>query len=132
MSQYFVMVKIHDRKRLMRLSDIREVLSLMALTDIEGGDGGTCRGVANIRGEMIPVFDLAGREARLTPSRVVVVARIGAEHVGLLVDDVMEVMGIPDDHIAVRNIGGGRSSTMVRMDDEVMTVMEPADAVGSH
>jgi hypothetical protein len=60
------------------------------------------------------------------------VARIGAEHVGLLVDDVMEVMGIPDDHIAVRNIGGGRSSTMVRMDDEVMTVMEPADAVGSH
>ena len=71
-------------------------------------------------------------EARLSPTRLVVVTRIGSEHVGLLVDDVTEVIGIPDDHVAVRNIGGGHTSTMVRMDDEVMVVMEPADAVGNH
>ncbi len=129
MSQYFVTLKINDRKRLMRLSDIREVVSLMSLTTLEGGSGGTCRGVANLRGEMIPVFDLGGVDARLTPTRVVVVARVGSEHVGLLVDDVTEVIGIADDHVAVRNVGGGRTSTMVRLDGEVMTVMEPADAL---
>jgi len=132
MSQYFVMLKVQDRKRLMRLSDIREVVSLMALTAIEGARGGICRGVANLRGEMIPVFDLHGPDARLSPSRVVVIARLGVELVGLLVDDVTDVIGIPDEHVAVRNIGGGRTTTMVRMDDEVMTVMEPVDAVRSH
>jgi chemotaxis signal transduction protein len=131
MSQYFVLLKINDRTRLMRLSDIREVVSLMALTSIEGAHGGTCRGVANLRGEMIPVFDLVDANAPLTPTRVIVVARHGSEHVGLLVDDVTDVMGIPDDHVAVRNVGGGRTSTMVRMDDVIMTVMEPGDAIGN-
>ncbi|MBK9264821.1 MAG: chemotaxis protein CheW [Polyangiaceae bacterium] len=131
MSQHFVMVKIQDRKRIMRLSDIREVVSLMALSPIEGARGGTCRGVANIRGEMIPIFDLAGADARLSPSRVVVIARLGVEHVGLLVDDVTDVIDLSDEHVAVRNIGGGRTSTIVRMDDEVMTVMEPVDVLGS-
>ena len=130
MSQYFVMVRIDDRTRLMRLSDIREVISLMALTPIDGGRGGHCRGVANLRGEMIPVFDLAGPDASLAPSRVIVVTRLGSEHVGLLVDDVTDVIGIADDHVAVRNVGGGRTSTMVRMDDVIMTVMEPIDAIG--
>ena len=131
MSQYFVMVKIHDRMRLMRLSDIREVVSLMALTELDGQHGGTCRGVANLRGEMIPVFDMAGAGAPLTPTRVIVIARIGRDHVGLLVDDVPDVIGISEDRVAVRNVGGGRTSTMVRMDDVVMTVMEPVDAIGT-
>jgi chemotaxis signal transduction protein len=131
MSQYFVIVKIDDRTRLMRLSDIREVVSLMALTPIDGRQRGNCRGVANLRGEMIPVFDLAGADAPLAPTRVIVVTRLEGEHVGLLVDDVTDVIGIADDHVAVRNVGGGRTSTMVRMDEVIMTVMEPVDAIGT-
>lgn len=132
MSQYFVQVKIHDRTRLMRLSDIREVVSLMALTELDGVRQGICRGVANLRGEMIPIFDMVGAEAPLSPTRVIVVTRLGNEHVGLLVDDVTDVIGIADDLVATRNVGGGRISTMVRMDDLIMTVMEPGDAIGSH
>lgn len=131
MSQYFVIVKVDDRTRLMRLSDIREVISLMALTPIDGRQRGNCRGVANLRGEMIPVFDLAGAGAPLAPTRVIVVTRLEGEHVGLLVDDVTDVVGIADDHVAVRNVGGGRTSTMVRMDEVIMTVMEPVDAIGT-
>jgi len=115
----------------MRLSDIREVVSVMALATIDGGHDGACRGIANLRGEMIPVFDLAGTEAPLTPTRVIVVTRLGNEHVGLLVDDVTDVIGIPNERIAVRNVGGGRTSTMVRIDDVIMTVMEPGDAIGN-
>lgn len=116
----------------MRLSDIREVVSLMALTTIDGGRSGTCRGVANLRGEMIPVFDMTDADAPLSPTRVIVVTRLGAEHVGLLVDDVMDVIGVADAQVAVRNVGGGRISTIVRMNDVIMTVMEPGDAIGSH
>ena len=132
MSHFFVLVKVHDRTRLMRLSDIREVVSLMALTAIDGQRDEVCRGVANLRGEMIPVFDMAGADAPLLPTRVIVVTRLEDEHIGLLVDDVTDVIGVPDDHVAVRNVGGGRTSTIVRMDDVIMTVMEPVDAIGNH
>ena len=132
MSQYFVTLKIHDRTRIMRLADIREVVSLMALTTIDGARGGSCRGVANLRGEMIPVFDMADENAPLAPTRVIVVTRLGTEHIGLLVDDVTDVIGVPDEHVAVRNVGGGRTSTIVRMDGVIMTVMEPGDAIGTH
>jgi chemotaxis signal transduction protein len=132
MSQYFVMVRIHERSRLMRLSDIREVVSLMQLTALDGRRNESCRGVANLRGEMIPVFDLVDADAPLAPSRVIVVTRLGTEHVGLLVDDVTDVIGIPDEHVAVRNVGSGRTSTIVRMDDVIMTVMEPSDVIGTH
>lgn len=132
MSQYFVMLKIQDRTRIMRLSDIREVVSLMALTTIDGALGGSCRGVANLRGEMIPVFDLADANAPLAPTRVIVITRLGTEHIGLLVDDVTNVIGVPDEQVAVRNVGSGRTSTIVRMDGVIMTVMEPGDAIGTH
>ncbi len=131
MSQFFVTLKIHDRTRIMRLSDIREVVSLMALTTIDG-ERGACRGVANLRGEMIPVFDMVDANAPLAPTRVIVVTRLGSEHVGLLVDDVSDVIGIPDENVAVRHVGGGRTLTIVRMDDVIMTVMEPGEAIGNH
>lgn len=131
MPQYFVLLRINDRTRVMRLADIREVVSFMALTPIEGLHGGTCRGIANLRGEMLPVFDLAGPHAPLAPSRVIVVARHGNEHVGLLVDDVTDVLNVPDEHVSIRNVGGGRTSTMVRVNDVIMTILEPNDAIGS-
>lgn len=102
----------------------------MSLAKIDGKHDGACRGIANLRGEMIPVFDMAGSDAPLTPTRVIVVTRLGNDHVGLLVDDVTDVIGIAEEHIAVRNVGGGRTSTMVRMNDVIMTVMEPVDAIG--
>ncbi len=114
----------------MRLADIREVVSFMELTPIDGMHAGPCRGIVNLRGEMLPVFDLAGPNAPLVPSRVIVVARNRNEHVGLLVDDVTDVLTVPDEHVAIRNVGNGRTSTMVRINDVIMTVLEPSDAIG--
>lgn len=112
----------------MRLSDVREIVSLMALSE-PPGRGGNCRGVANLRGEMIPVFDLGGPSARLSPSRVILVARAGADIVGLIVDDVQDVVHVPDEHLAIRPVGGGRSALVVRVDDEILNVMEPQDVL---
>jgi len=130
MSQLFVIVTIAERKRLVRIEDIREIVPLMALSEVEGRKG-NCRGIANLRGEMIPVFDLAGPDARLSPSRVILVTRAGKESVGLLVDDAHDVVTVPRDHVALRPVGAGASATMVRVGDEILSVLEPADVLQS-
>jgi purine-binding chemotaxis protein CheW len=123
-----VNVTVDGRSWLVRLGDIREIVSLMALAE-PPGRAGLCRGVANLRGEMIPVFDLGGAEAKLAPSRVILVARAGADIVGLIVDDVHNVVDVSDEDLAVRPVGGGRFATMVRVDDEILSVMEIEDAL---
>jgi purine-binding chemotaxis protein CheW len=86
MPKQFVIVSVALRKRLIRLEEVREIVPLMALAEVEGRRG-LCRGMVNLRGQMIPVFDLAGPDARLSPSRVIVVTRMSNENVGLLVDE---------------------------------------------
>lgn len=127
-SHQFVMVTVAERQRLIRLTDIREIVSLMALAEVEGRRD-RCRGMANLRGEMIPVFDLSGPDTPLSPTRMIVVAHAFGDTVGLLVDDVHDVVAVPEDRVALRPVGGGRAATVVRLGDEIFSVMEVADAV---
>lgn len=129
MGQFFVSMSVGSQRRLMRLSDVREVVSLMALA-VSSGEG-AYRGMANVRGEMISVFDLAGGDAKLSPSRVVVLVASGNETIGLIADDVLDVLDVDDRLIADKPIGGGRTRTVVRLDDEIFHVMEPADVLQS-
>lgn len=129
MPKQFVIVTVAERKRLIRIEDVREIVPLMALAEVEGRRG-ACRGLVNLRGEMIPVFDLAGADARLSPSRVIVVARMPQnECIGLLVDDVHDVVTVPGERVATRPVGGGQVTTVVSIEDEILSVLEPADAL---
>ena len=124
----FVLVISARRRKLVRASAIQEIVSLMALTPIDGAPG-SCRGLANLRGETIPVFDPEGRDALLSPSRFILVARVDGAPVGLLVDDVHEVVVVPRDWLAAVPIGGGASVEAVRLGEDLVTVLDPADVV---
>jgi len=128
MAVLFVIMSEGEKRRLFRLSELREIVPLMALAEASTQDG-ICRGIANLRGEMVPVFDLGGREAKLSPSRVILVTRMGSEIVGLLVDDVFDVVNVPDEDIAWKPVGVGRKAMMVRLGDEILNVMEPEDVL---
>ncbi len=55
------------------------------------------RGVLNLRGVMVPIIDLRCRFGQgmteATPLHVVIVVQIGANHVGLLADRVLDIVG---------------------------------------
>ena len=55
------------------------------------------RGVLNLRGIMVPIIDLRCRFGQgmteATPLHVVIVVQIGANHVGLLADRVLDIVG---------------------------------------
>lgn len=59
------------------------------------------RGVVNLRGAVLPIVDLAARlgfpQAEPTARHVIIVAQIGAQTVGLLVDAVSDILTVTAD-----------------------------------
>ncbi len=101
---------------------------MMMLTPVDG-QGGACRGMANLRGVIIPVFDLSGPTARITPSRFILICPLGGSMFGFIVDEVYDVMRVPTESLTAQPIGGGRTMLITRIGDEVLSVLEPVDAL---
>ena len=61
------------------------------------------RGVINLRGAVLPIVDLGARlglrAAEPTARHVIIVAQIGDQIVGLLVDAVSDILTVTDDEI---------------------------------
>ncbi|MCK6589081.1 MAG: chemotaxis protein CheW, partial [Polyangiaceae bacterium] len=108
---------------------IVEIVPMLALGNVDGQND-LCRGIANLRGELIPVFDLTGPSEPLLPSRFILVARAGDMRIGLIVDDVHDVLGIEDDRLLNRPVGGGRTSLLVNHEGAALAVINPAEAIG--
>lgn len=112
----------------MRLSDVREIVPMMSLEGIESG-GKTCRGLLNLRGEILPVFDLSGPDAPLAPSRFILVSRAGHDPIGLIADDVVDFLSVPEGQVVSRLVGDARTVLVARVGDELIPVIEPADVL---
>lgn len=128
MTHQFVVVTAAQKTRLVSLSGIREILPVMALTD-GGVSRGAFRGMANVRGEIIPVFDMSGPEVPLFPSRFILISMVARQTIGLLVDEVIEVVSLEDEQVTEMNLGGGRLLRAGRLGDTVVPVLDPSDAV---
>src|SRR3954467_1197708 len=86
-------------------------VDIMAVREIRGWTAATAlpqsptfvRGVINLRGAVLPIVDLAARlgfEGSETSDRhVIIVAQIGEQVVGLLVDAVSDILSVTDDLI---------------------------------
>ncbi len=86
-------------------------VDIMAVREIRGWTPATAlpqsasfvRGVINLRGAVLPIVDLAARlgfeSAEATDRHVIIVAQIGAQTVGLLVDAVSDILTVTDDAI---------------------------------
>ena len=85
--------------------DIREIIELSLMTDVPLAPD-FIRGIVNLRGSVLPVVDLAVRlgrgEAVFTKRSCIVVVEVKGErsqNVGVLVDEVNEILEIPPDCI---------------------------------
>jgi chemotaxis signal transduction protein len=126
----FVTVSAGGRRKLVPLEEVVEIIPMLALEDVEG-QSHLCRGVANLRGDLVPVFDLTGATAPLHPSRFILVSRADGVLIGLIVDDVHEVLTLEDERLLRRPVGGGRTALMVSVEGSVMAVLNPAEAIGN-
>lgn len=77
------------------------------------------RGVVNLRGAVLPIVDLAARlgfpPAEPTARHVIIVAQIGQQVVGLLVDAVSDILTATDDLVqATPDVASDLAKTFVR------------------
>ena len=77
------------------------------------------RGVINLRGAVLPIIDLAARlgfaSAEPTARHVIIVAQIGGQVVGLLVDAVSDIISVSDDMIQpTPDVASDTAKTFVR------------------
>jgi len=75
-------------------------------------------GVMNLRGAVLPVVDLSARlglgPAEPSPRHVIIIAMIGTNTVGLLVDAVSDILTVPSDQIKpTPDVAAGPAKTLV-------------------
>jgi len=97
---------------------VREIRGWTAATQLPRSPSFVC-GVINLRGAVLPIVDLANRlgfeRAEPTARHVIIVAQIGAQMVGLLVDAVSDILTVTDDVIQpTPEVASDTAKTFVR------------------
>ena len=88
----FCILRFQDERLAVELSQVREICKLESVTSVPGMPQALV-GVANLRGNIVPVVDLYPSLGLPGAAglRYAVVVRQGARHVGILVQDVPEI-----------------------------------------
>lgn len=81
---------------------VREIIGVMAITAVPRTPD-YVKGVINLRGKVIPVIDLRLKfgmpEAEHTEQTCIIVVQVGTMEMGIIVDEVSEVLDIAGEHI---------------------------------
>ncbi|MFT3837010.1 MAG: chemotaxis protein CheW [Myxococcaceae bacterium] len=102
----FMTFKLAREEYGLAILKVRELIGLMDITRVPGSSP-HIRGVINLRGKVIPVMDLRLKfqmqAAEPTDQTVIIVVQIGTPQgdltMGVLVDEVLEVLGIDQKNI---------------------------------
>jgi len=106
---------------------VREIRSWTPTTDLPDQAYGA-RGVLDIRGSIVEVFDLSivlGSGARdHQANQVVLVVAIGERDVGLAVDSVSDIVDAADGDFAEPPAHGGKVAAIVRQNEHLISVLD--------
>ena len=110
-----------------RIGEQEFCVDIMAVREIRGWTQATplpqapsyVRGVINLRGAVLPIVDLASRlgfeSTEASDRNVIIVAQIGEQVVGLLVDAVSDILTVTDDVIQpTPDVASETAKTFVR------------------
>lgn len=122
-SQSYVIFRLGGEGYALEVMRVQEVLDLKSLTQVPGGPR-SLRGVLNLRGHVVPVYDLRVPfelpievNPSKAPSILMVESNLGNEvHVtGLLVDRVSDVLDFsPEEIQPAPQLGLGKATPFVR------------------
>jgi chemotaxis signal transduction protein len=128
-SDYFLVARIGGSNRLIELRLIREIVPAMELS-APAGVGGACSGVANVRGEVVPVFDLLSRGRELSVTQLIVIAH-GEENgsIGIVVDDILDIVELEPARVVSHPAGHGKRLRTANLDGNTLSVLGVAEVV---
>jgi len=123
--EHFLLIQLDEQRMALRLENITEIVPAMALA-ADSQVNSHYRGILNLRGEMIPVFDPFPSPLDEI-ARMIVVLRDDGEPMGLMVDDLVDIIALEAERVTSRSIGRGQSATFARLDEGVLRVLDPEE-----
>jgi purine-binding chemotaxis protein CheW len=122
-AQSFVVFRLGGEGYALEVMRVQEVLDMQSLTEVPGGPK-YLLGVINLRGHVVPVFDLRlkfglAKDVKLTRAPCVLIVEFGTgsevQIRGLLVDRVSDVLEFsPEEVQAAPQLGLGKATPFVR------------------
>ena len=123
----FVTFNVGDNAYGIDIMAVREIRSWTPTTELPD-QGYGARGVLDIRGKIVEVFDLSvvlGSGARDTQSnQVVLVVAIGERDVGLAVDSVSDIVDAEPSDFAEPPAKGGKVAAIVRQNEHLISILD--------
>lgn len=128
----FVQFRVGSTAYGLPVTQVVEIIRVVGLSPVPN-PAPDLLGMVNLRGRIIPVFDLHRTlelgERPLSLRMYIVIADVEDEAVGIVVDDVLDVVAVPAEHFKVsRALAGNESYTngVARVGAELMTVLSLA------
>jgi purine-binding chemotaxis protein CheW len=128
----YLTFQLDDEVYGLEIRHVTEVVGLQKITAVPDMPD-FVKGIINLRGQVIPVIDVRARfrmESREYDDRTcVIVVNVAETSVGLVVDEVEEVLDIPEAQIdpppkVRRGKGSGFIQGMGKMDEEVKILLD--------
>jgi purine-binding chemotaxis protein CheW len=116
------------------ISDVQEIIRYVEPRSV-ASDSPWIRGVISLRGRIIPVCDLATRlgvpRGEREPAKIIVV-EAGPSTVGLIVDDVTEVLTVNEDDVErLRMSTNSAEHSIVKVGDRLLVLLASEAVLGS-
>lgn len=109
------------------IMSVREIRSWTPTTELPGQAFGA-RGVLDIRGHVIEVFDLSamlgGPATEAMPGQVVLVVAMADHDIGILVDTVSDIIYAGPEDFRTPPNKGGKISAMVKQEDKLVSILD--------
>ena len=121
------------------ITQVREINKLMKITRVPRVPA-YVEGIINLRGQLVPVVDLRTRlgmtAAAPTKAARIIVAEIGARSVGMVVDEVREVVRIPRGQIdageaVLRGLAMEHVGAVGKIDERLIVLLDLVDVLGA-
>jgi purine-binding chemotaxis protein CheW len=141
-TRQLVNFRLRDEEFGVDISSVREITKVGEITQIPEAPR-SIRGVTNLRGQIIPVIDLAGEfglspQERLPETARIVVAEIGDRTVGILVDEVPEVLKLAEEKIETppelmeSDVARGYVRGVGKLDHRLILVLDLEKVLANH
>jgi purine-binding chemotaxis protein CheW len=127
-SQQLVVFSLGVEEYALPIAAVHEIIRFTEPRSV-ASDAAWVRGVIGLRGKIIPIFDLAARVGLPTgdsePGKIVIVDT-GTEQVGVMVDEVEEVMTVGSAQLeSVPTANADFVEAIAKIDDRLVILLNP-------
>jgi purine-binding chemotaxis protein CheW len=133
-TRQIVVFGLGEEEYALTISEVQEIIRYVTPRSV-ASDADWILGVISLRGRIIPVCDLAVRLGAArgdSPAMKIIVVEAGDHTVGLVVEDVTEVLTVEESAIEdLRVVGAKGAHSIVKVDERLIVLLTSQDIFDS-